>query len=79
MNNLFRDRFQPFILANGYQSGIYGMKNPTDLCYKDQTERLLLDRAVSNKALYDDVVRRITIAYNVARQAPKIPLPRNVT
>ena len=43
------------------------------------TERPIPDRADANETSNIEAIRQITVAYDVARQAPRIPLPRNAS
>ena len=70
MNNLFRVRFQALHLSTWIPIRDVPDEEPNrpPLQRPDMiiTERPLPDRAVANKALDEKVVRRITIAYDVA-------------
>ena len=83
MNNSVRDRLQALHLSTWIpirdeldeEPDRSPQRRPNTII----TERPIPDRADANETSNIEAIRQITVAYDVARQAPRIPLPRNAS
>ena len=83
MNNSLRGRFQALHLSTWIPIRDEADEEPEEPSQQRFdtiiTERPLPNRADTTQTTDDAIERRITTAYEIARQAPKIPLPKNAS